>query len=69
MQSVQRFSETKEDFEKKDKINRDLFGRKGNNSYLCSVKTCFDYPGKFPERASRIRHYPFKTTFGWFSIS
>ena len=19
---------------------------------------CFDYPGKFPERASRIRHYP-----------
>jgi hypothetical protein len=26
--------ETKEDFEKKDKINRDLFGRKENNSYL-----------------------------------
>jgi hypothetical protein len=24
--------ETNEDFEKKDKINRDLFGRKGNNS-------------------------------------
>ena len=21
----------------------------------------FDYPGKFPERASRKRHYPFKT--------
>ena len=22
-------------------------------------KVIFDYPGKFPERASRIRHYPF----------
>ena len=30
-----------EDFEKKDKINRDLFGRKENNSYLCSVKRMF----------------------------
>ena len=35
---LQKILETKEDFEKKDKINRDLFGRKGNNSYLCSVK-------------------------------
>ena len=32
-----------------------------NYSYLCSVKSLlFGYPGKFPERASRIRHYPFK---------
>ena len=35
---VHKIFETKEDYEKKDKINRDLFGRKGNNSYLCSVK-------------------------------
>jgi hypothetical protein len=27
--------------------------------YLQRQKVTFGYPGKFPERASRIRHYPF----------
>lgn len=31
------------------------------NVYICNVKLKFDYPGEFPERASRKRHYPFKT--------
>ena len=34
----------------------ELFANIGISSYLCSVRN--DYPGKFPERASRIRHYP-----------
>ena len=46
------------------KINRDLFGSLLAYSYFCSVKCMFDYPGKFPERASRIRHYPFKDHHG-----
>jgi hypothetical protein len=36
---VQRYKiiwKTKRIFEKKDKINRDLLGRKGNYFYLCS---------------------------------
>ena len=33
------------------------FGISEKIAYLCSVRN--DYPGKFPERASRIRHYPF----------
>jgi len=33
------------------------FANLGNYAYLCNVRK--DYPGKFPERASRIRHYPF----------
>ena len=30
-----------------------------NSLYLPRQKVTIGYPGKFPERASRIRHYPF----------
>lgn len=33
------------------------FGKSNIYAYPCSVRNA--YPGKFPERASRIRHYPF----------
>ncbi len=28
---------------------------------FATSNNCYDYSGKFPERTSRIRHYPFKT--------
>jgi hypothetical protein len=34
---------------------------KGKLRIFASSNMSFDYPGIFPERASRKRHYPFKT--------
>jgi hypothetical protein len=49
--------ETKEEFWKKDKINRDLFGGKGIIRNLQRQNIGFDYPVSFRVGARLDRHY------------
>ncbi len=49
-------------------MSQNIWNFQNNFVSLHRQNVSFGYPGKFPERASRIRHYPFKTTSGWFYL-
>lgn len=55
------FSITERNNEKFEIFHQNVWNIQKYSLYLPRQKVTFGYPGKFPERASRIRHYPFKS--------